>query len=239
MTRIPFTLRCLAQFAALAFLCLAVQELAEHVLLRAACGSWGTVGFGSVTPAAGCGAGQGVPLAVAVGPVLAWLMIWGGMGIIRHGQPLAGITVIMANLPLGRVVEVLFGGGDELAVARGLVSGNLLWLPTLLLLLLLVRSPLATTYRALAHPRRPALLSALLVVPVVWDGLFTRTLLPALSAWIPAAIGGVPVVFLAAMLVAVIALVLLGRREVRDPELAMISGQVYAVSVPRWVNRRG
>ena len=166
-------------------------------------------------------------------------MIWGGMGIIRHGQPLAGITVIMANLPLGRVVEVLFGGGDELAVARGLVSGNLLWLPTLLLLLLLVRSPLATTYRALAHPRRPALLSALLVVPVVWDGLFTRTLLPALSAWIPAAIGGVPVVFLAAMLVAVIALVLLGRREVRDPELAMISGQVYAVSVPRWVNRRG
>jgi hypothetical protein len=237
MTRIPFTLRYLAQFAALAFLCLAVQELAEHLLLRAACGTWGTVGFGAVTPAAGCAAGEGMPLAVGTGPVLAWLMIWGGLGIIRHGQPLAGITVIMANLPLGRVVEVLFGGGDELAVARGLVPGNLLWLPTLVLVLALVRAPLATSYRALGHPRRAAILTTLLVIPVVWDGLFTRTVLPAAAGWYPAAIAGVPVVFVAVCAAAVAALALLGRREVRDPELAMISGQVYAVSVPRWVRR--
>lgn len=231
MTRLPLSVRYLAQFAALSFLCLGAHELIHHLMVRVTCGAWGTMSFWQFQRPAGCSATGFSLLATLAGPLFTWLLIWGGRAMIHHGEARAGVTLILANLPLARVVTVLMQGGDEMVVARAFAPGNVLWLPMLALTLLLFWSPVVTTYRALQHSNRLLWLAAFLVVPLFWDMLLKRVWLRAVLESHPAAVAGVPVAFLAAMGAAVLLLVLL-RRPSPPPQLAraLISQETFAIS---------
>ncbi len=233
MTRLPLNLRYLLQFAALSFLCLAAHELIHHFTVRLTCGAWGTMSFWQFQRPAGCSPTGISLLATLAGPAFTWLLIWGGRAMIHHGEARAGVTLILANLPLARVVTVLTGGGDEMVVARALAPGNILWLPMLALTLVLVWSPVVTAYRALQHSNRQWLLAGFLVLPLFWDMLLKRVWLGAVLASHPATIVGIPEVFLAAAGVAVLLLVLL-RRPSPAPAAqlarAMISQETFAIS---------
>lgn len=232
MTRLPLNLRYLLQFAALSFLCLGAHELVHHFMVRATCGGWWTMTFWQFQRPVGCAGGVSL-LATLAGPLLTWLLIWGGRAMVHHGEARAGVTLILANLPLARVVSVLMQGGDEMVLARALAPGNALWLPMLALTLLLFWSPVRVAYRALQHSNRMTVLVAFLVLPLFWDMLLKRVWLSAILEQHPAAVAGVPLVFLMAAGVALLLLVLL-RRPTRTavPPLAraMISQETFAIS---------
>ena len=231
MTRLPLSVRYLAQFAALTILCLGAHELIHHLLVRMTCGAWGTMSFWQFQRPVGCSTGGISLVATLAGPVFAWLLIWGGRAMIHHGEARAGVTLILANLPLARVVTVLMRGGDEMVVARAFAPGDVLWLPVLAITLLLFWSPVVTAYRALQHSNRLQLLAAFLVLPLFWDMLLKRVWLSAVFASHPATVAGIPAVFLASVGVAVLLLVLL-RRPAPPPQLAraMISQETFAIS---------
>ena len=231
MTRLPLNVRYLLQFAALSFLCLGAHELIHHLTVRLTCGTWGTMSFWQFQRPTGCSADGLSVVATLAGPLLTWLLIWGGRAMIHHGEARAGVTLILANLPLARVVTVLIRGGDEMVVARAFAPGNVLWLPMLALTLLLFWSPVLTAYRALQHSNRLQLLAAFLVLPLFWDMLLKRVWLGAVFASHPDTIAGIPEVFLAATGVAMLLLVLL-RRPAPAPQLAraMISQETFAIS---------
>lgn len=210
MTRLPVSLRYLAQFLAISFLCTGAQELAQQLMLRA----------------------TGVPpLATLAGPVLCWLLIWGGRAIILHGEPLTGVTLILANLPLGRLVAALWHRGDEMAVVQAIVPGELLWLPVVAVVVLLLASPMVTAWRVLDHRRRSGLLAAFLLLPLGWDALLRQVWLRQLVAQYPEAIAGVPIVVLLAWSLAIIALVALRRpAEPRQMLIVTQSGKYAAAT---------
>lgn len=231
MTRLPLNVRYLLQFAALSFLCLGAHELLHHLTTRLTCGAWGTMSLWQFQRPAGCST-EGISLvATVVGPLLTWLLIWGGRAMIHHGEARAGVTLILANLPLARVVTVMLRGGDEMVIARAFAPGNVLWLPMLALTVLLFWSPVMTAYRALQHSNRLQLLAAFLVLPLFWDMLLKRVWLTAVVASHPATIAGIPEVFLVAAAVAILLLVVL-RRPTPAPQLArsMISQETFAIS---------
>lgn len=231
MTRLPLNVRYLLQFAALSFLCLGAHELVHHLAVRATCGAWGTMSFWEFQRPVGCSTTGISLLATLAGPVLTWLLIWGGRAMIHHGEARAGVTLILANLPLARVVTVLLRGGDEMVVARAFAPGNVLWLPMLAVTLLLFWPPIVTVYRALQHSNRLQLLVAFLVLPLAWDAVLKRVWLSAVFARHPATIAGIPEVFLAAIGVAIVLLIVL-RRRAPAPQLAraMISQETFAIS---------
>ncbi len=216
MTRIPFSFRFLVRFAALSFLCLAAHELIHHLMVRLTCGAWGTMTFSTFALPAGCTPEGPVLLATLAGPLLTWLLIWGGYAMIRHGEVRPGVMLVLANLPLARVVTVLMRGGDEMVLGRALAPGEMLWLPILALTLLLFWMPVRTTARAIASPHRWAILAGFLVLPLPWDMLLKRVWLARLLEQHPAAVGGVPVLFMVACTMAIALLVLL-RRPAANP----------------------
>jgi hypothetical protein len=229
MTRLPLTLRYLLQFLAISFLCLGAHELTHHLLVRVTCGAWGEMSFWNFQRPAGCGATGWPLLATLAGPLLTWLLIWGGRAMILHGEARAGVTLILANLPLGRLVTVLMRGGDEMVVARAIAPGNLLWIPVVLLTLLLLWSPLVTVWRVLAHRHRLRLMAAFLVLPLFWDMLLKRVWLASLLEHQPNAVHGIPVVVLTAYAVAILLLALLRRPTPRQPMMITASGKFAAV----------
>lgn len=234
MYQIRFTPRLIAQFLALSFLALGAHELVHHLVARLGCGGWGTVSFWQFTPPAGCRGGTLV--ATAAGPLFTWLLIWGGRAMVRHGETCAGAMLIVANLPLARLGSALLGRGDEMAVARALVPGDLLWLPVIGLTLLLFWPPVEAVARALPARGRAALLLGALTVPLLWDAAL-RALLDRLLVHAPGATHGVPYLVIAAMAAALVVFVALRRRGPRLAAFAMISGQVFAVSGSRRLHR--
>jgi hypothetical protein len=233
MTRLPLNLRYLLQFAALSFLCLGAHELLHHLAVRLTCGAWGTMTFWQFERPAGCSTNGASLFATLAGPLLTWLLIWGGRAMIHHGEARAGVTLILANLPLARVVTVLMQGGDEMVLARALAPGNALWLPMLVLTLLLFWAPVRTAYSALQHSNRLLVLAAALVLPLGWDVLLKRVWLAAVLEAHPASVAGIPLVFVVAVMVALVLLALLRRPPAAPiPPLAraMISQETYAIS---------
>jgi hypothetical protein len=229
MTRLPLTPRYLLQFVAISFLCLGAHEVVHHVLVRATCGSWGTMTFWRFEPPAGCATTGWSLLATLAGPALTWLLIWGGRAMIIHGEARAGVTLILANLPLARLVTVLMRGGDEMVVARAIAPGNLLWIPVVLLTLVLLWSPLVSTYRVLAHRHRLRLLAAFLLLPMAWDALLKRVWLARLLEHRPDAVAGIPVLVLTAYAVAILLLILLRRPTERPMVVITASGRFAAI----------
>lgn len=230
MIRLPLTPRYLLQFLAISFLCLGANELVHHLMVRLTCGAWGEMSFWQFQLPAGCSATGLSLLASVAGPALTWLLIWGGRAMILHGESLAGTTLILANLPLARLVTVLKGGGDEMVVARALVSGNVLWIPVVLLTLLLLWSPLVTAWRVLAHRHRFRLMAAFLLLPLGWDVLLKRVWLAKLLERHPDTIAGVPILVLLAYSTAI--LVLIALRSPTRPEQMLIvtkSGSYAAI----------
>lgn len=228
MTRLPLTPRYLVQFLAISFLCLGAHELTHHLVVRATCGSWGTMSFWQFQQPTGCPANGFPLLATVAGPALTWLLIWGGRAMIIHGESLAGITLILANLPLARLATVLMRGGDEMVVARALVPGDTLWIPMVLLTALLLWSPLRTSWRVLAHRHRLRLLAAFLLLPLGWDVLLKRVWLAGLLERHPAAIAGVPMVVLLAYSAAILVLVALRREPAPEQMLIVTKSGSYA-----------
>lgn len=202
-THIPVTARAAVVFTLVSFLCYGAHELVHHLVARVACGAWGTMTFSTFELAAGCEPTGRVLFATLAGPTLTYVLMYAGALLVLRGRPLEGVTLVLANLPLARLVTVLMRGGDEMVLGRAWIGGDAAWPVVLALTIALLAAPAVLAYRAIANRRRAALFAALLVLPLFVDVLLKRVLLArVLESW-PTAIGGVPVLFMIAMGVAI------------------------------------
>jgi hypothetical protein len=214
----------LGAFAALSFLCLAAHELVHHLTARWACGGWGSMTFWTFLLAPGCDAGQRWLWATLAGPLLTHALIWSGLLLVLRGRAPLGVSLVLANLPLGRLVTVLMRGGDEMVLGRTL-WGEQSWPWLLGLTILLLLPPLAVTYRSLEARRRAAVFAVFLVVPLFWDMLLKRIILSPLLDSVSAAVAGVPLLVLAVNAFMILAFLRLWSRSM-DPALPPLNTPV-------------
>ncbi|HEX6590244.1 MAG TPA: hypothetical protein VF039_14655 [Longimicrobiales bacterium] len=214
-THVPVSVRSAGVLLLVSFVCYGAHELVHHLVARATCGAWGTMTFSTFELATGCEPAGPVLLATLAGPVLTYLMMYAGAALILRGRTLAGVTLVLANLPLARLVTVLMRGGDEMVLGRAWIGGDAAWPVLLALTIALLAGPVALAWRAIANRRRAALFAALLVLPLFVDVLVKRVLLARLLDSWPAAVGGVPLLFVVAMAVASAALYAIASRPPR------------------------
>lgn len=204
--RVPATAGYFTLFVLVSFLSYAAHELVHHGVARLTCGAWGTMTFSTFQLAEGC-APSGMPLlATLAGPLLTYALMYAGVVLIARGRPLAGLTLALANLPLARFVTVLMRGGDEMVLGRAWIGGDAAWPVLMAVTVALLATPLVMSWRAIANRRRAAWFAGLLIVPLFIDMLVKRVVLArALEAW-PAAVAGVPLLFVLTVAIAGFAL---------------------------------
>ena len=204
--RIPLRGSWIATFILLSLVCLGAHELVHHLAARATCGQWGTMTFWTFELAPGCEASGPVLGATLAGPLTTYALMYAGLALIRSGRGLAGVTLVLANLPLARFVTVLMRGGDEMVLGRAWIGGAAAWPVLMTITVLLLAPPVVAAWRAIGNRHRPLLFAALLILPLFVDVLIKRVLLArVLEAW-PAAVAGVPWLFVLVMLAALAAL---------------------------------
>lgn len=183
--RLPVPPRALAAFLAAQFVLGQAHELAHHLAARVVCGAWGTMTFDFFFLPEG-GAGRPAALwATFAGPALTYVLILLGGFLLGRGAARAGLLLVFANLPLGRLAGALSGHGDELVLARAWLGGPWAWPLVAALALALLLPPLAQAWRALPRPGRPGAFAALLVLPLFADLLLKRVLLAPLLVRLP------------------------------------------------------
>ena len=212
---VPVSVRSAAVLILVSFVCYGAHELVHHLVARVTCGAWGTMTFSTFELAPGCEPSGPALLATLAGPLLTYVLMYAGGALILRGRTLAGVTLVLANLPLARLVTVLMRGGDEMVLGRAWIGGDAAWPILLGLTLALLAGPVALAWRAIANRRRAALFAALLVLPLFVDVLVKRVVLGRLLDSWPAAVGGVPLLFLVTMALAGAALYAIASRPTR------------------------
>lgn len=156
------------------FLILVAHDLHELVhtgVGRLICGAWGPRDFNVWQLAPGCD--TWVP--TLMGPLLSWSLMWTGLLLTRSTDPgrrSAGLALIFAPNPLGRLLPALVGGGDEGVVARALVGGPgpLARALVIAAAALVILPPLVAGWRALPERRRAAWFAFLFISGILVTG---------------------------------------------------------------------
>ena len=123
--KIKLSLQYFIAFFTLVFLVHEIHDWAHVLVARAFCGCWGTRAFDSWTPCVSClHGGRGVIPATIAGPAVNYIIIWWGLALMFPEEPpqrqSLGFSLIMAALPLPRILGACSGGGDETSTMRQL-----------------------------------------------------------------------------------------------------------------------
>lgn len=163
--RFPFDARSLLALVALTWLASFAHEFTHHLAGAWLCGGPGRMSLSLFALADGCGTRW--PWTTAAGPALSYALMWLGMALLLRGRaPWWGFALVIADKPLLRLVTAAAGGGDE-GMLWDLVSPPASrWLATATVLALIL-PPLWACWRALAPRRRPLVLFAALMVPML------------------------------------------------------------------------
>ena len=184
--KVPFSWRYLLAFFCLGTLLGIGHEFAHHFAGFLICGEWGYKTFNSFVLAPGCGTlhPRTAWLATLAGPVLCnYIPMWYGLAKVRGsdaGQQLFGFSVILAAVPLLRIVPNLWWANDESWIVTQLFGQSTaafwlmnaaIWLATL--------PPLIAAWRAVRNRWRVLVFFVfLVVVPGVVALLFGMVLEP-------------------------------------------------------------
>lgn len=109
------------------------------------------------------------------GAFFSFTMMWLGILLLskQNGQKKAiGFSLIFANLPLGRIAEVMKGAGDEMVVARHFLKDNFrinqVTLITSIIILILGLPPIIKAYRILKNKYAGIYIIGFLTLPVAF-----------------------------------------------------------------------
>jgi hypothetical protein len=162
-------------FAAFSFLIVAVHELhelAHAVTARMLCGEWPSRDFNAWHLAAPCSTSW----PTAAGPLFSYAVMFGGVILAARSVKyrLPALAVIFAANPFARIFTVAMGGGDEMVVARQIVTSlhdPLLHNAVLAVVLAICGSVIVLRWRSI--PNRGALRIAWAFTVLVWPMVFT------------------------------------------------------------------
>ena len=164
------TARQLLAFYLLLYLVAMAHEAGHLVVGWFACREFVGVSFNVVRWPEGC-AGD-TPLAhwsAAAGPLVSYAFLMLGSWLALAGrQPALGAALVFANLPFARVFTAAYGGGDEVGLGRALLGGAGRWV-ALAVVLVLCTVPVVAVASRLPALRRPQVLVAWLVLPMLAD----------------------------------------------------------------------
>ena len=183
---VPLTWRYLLAFFCLGTLLGIGHEFAHHFAGFLICGDWGYKTFNSFVLAAGCDARHPATawLATLAGPVLFnYIPMWIGFSKLRRpdaGEKLLGFSLILAAVPVLRIVPNLWWANDESWIVSTLFgqTGATFWAMNGTIWLITM-PPLIAAWRAVQNRWRPAVfLLFLVVVPAIVAMLFGVVLEP-------------------------------------------------------------
>lgn len=183
---IPLTWRYLLAFFCLGTLLGISHEFAHHFAGFLICGQWGYKTFNSFELAAGCEANHPSTawLATLAGPLLFnYIPMWVGFFKLRRsdaGDKLLGFSLVLAAVPLLRIVPNLSWSNDEAWIVTGLFgrSTETYWAMNAVIWLITI-PPVVAAWRAVQNRWRLAVFVLfLVVVPAVVAVLFGMVLEP-------------------------------------------------------------
>ena len=171
-------------FLALTFVLHEGHELAHTVTGRLICGCWGQRDFNIWTTCENCNS-KWLILSGIAGPVFTFAVLWFGAWLLRDKnkarQKMLGFSLVFASIPVGRLINPLFGGGDEVqALDTWLNNWDLSRILTVVLVVLLCIYPLIKAYRFVSNKRKLWLFLAFLLLPFVIDLLVVLGLMNTL-----------------------------------------------------------
>jgi hypothetical protein len=166
-------------FIALRHLLHELHEFSHMIAGRAICGVWGTRDFNNVHPMSKewYEAGFNHTLVGLEGPVINYIAIWLGAILIRTAKSTSrlswGLVLIFASLPFARIITALFGGGDEMGVARTWISNPMAArLINIAIILSILIYPLYTAFKALyVKKNRGWYFAGVLILPMLLEGM--------------------------------------------------------------------
>lgn len=189
--------RWLAFFLSLSMVVMLAHEITHHLVARAVCGAWGSMTWSTFSASPSCEA-SGRPwwIATAAGPILTYALIWAG-ALWRSS---VGLVLLFANLPMGRIINVVTRRGDELIVGRILFGDSLAWAGIAVVVAAILAWPLWMAWKRLPGNSRFLAFPALLILPLFWDLLFKRMFLSKVLPEEPS-LWGMPLTILATLAV--------------------------------------
>jgi hypothetical protein len=181
-------LRHLLVFYLLLYLVGMAHEAGHLVTGWFACDAFVGVGFNVVQWPAGCPTDSTLAhWAAFAGPAVSYTLMLLGAWLATNGrQATLGAALVLANLPFARVFTAAYGGGDEVGLGRELIgapAGRWVALAVVLVLSLLPVAIVASRVPAL---RRPGVLVAWLILPMLADFAIRHRALDGLLARVDA-----------------------------------------------------
>lgn len=161
-------------FLALTFMMHEAHELVHTSIGRIICGCWGQRDFNVWGLCDSCDTNPYGILSTLAGPVFTFIMIWYGSYLLdknnNQNQKAFGFSLIFANMPFGRILNPIFGGGDEVVVVDSLLDNwNLSSNIVLVLIILIVAYPLLRAYKLIENRYKIGWFLMFLLLPFVFD----------------------------------------------------------------------
>jgi len=149
-----------------------------------ACHDFVGVGFNVIRWPEGCATGSTLAhWSAAAGPMVTYAFLCVGAWLAHSGrEPTLGAALVLANLPFARVFTAAYGGGDEVGLGRELLGAPLGRWVALAVVLLLCAAPVIAVARPVPALRRPLVLVAWLILPMLADFVIRLRLLDAALA---------------------------------------------------------
>lgn len=126
--RIKISVSYIIAFLLLTIVMLELHEIFHIMVGRLICGCWGSRDFNVWSLCEGCDKTSSLSwLATLAGPVFSFSMMWLGILLLSSPNPhkkAVGFSLIFANIPFGRITEVMKGAGDEMIVAKHFLKSD-------------------------------------------------------------------------------------------------------------------
>ncbi|MVM33443.1 hypothetical protein GO755_25630 [Spirosoma sp. HMF4905] len=170
-------------FLLLLIVLLELHETVHIVVGYFICGCWGPRDFNVWSLCKGCP--ENHPLwwvATLAGPLASFALMWLGM-IWLSAKPsnktLLGFSLVFANIPFGRISNVMMGGGDEMVVTRHFLKADYSRTQMILicsvLVLCLGLPPIIKAYKVLTNRRAWLYLLGFLTLPLLFLLIYVLT----------------------------------------------------------------
>lgn len=164
----------------ISFLLLLIVMLELHETIHISvgyivCGCWGHRDFNVWNLCAACNNQSLSWLATLAGPVFSFGMMWWGRILLssKNAQAKAiGFSLIFANIPLGRISEVMKGAGDEMVVAKHFLKpsfthSQIIFIASIIILVVGL-PPIIKALRVLTNKNAWLYIAGFLTLPLVF-----------------------------------------------------------------------
>jgi hypothetical protein len=162
-------------FIALIFFMHEAHEIVHTVTGRLICGCWGKRDFNVWDLCEGCFDQSLVSLIPTyAGPAFTFIMLWVGAFLLKeensNAQKSFGLALVFGSLTSIRILNALFGMGDEIFATRQLLGDRALaWTIGLSSILIITAYPLYKAYVSISNKRRLLWFVGLFIGPIILD----------------------------------------------------------------------